>query len=158
MQPCGLADLSVGRPWENNSFPSTACPFLHSARKSLYQLSSHRISCVSCQYDRMESAPSYQKSSRALWAQPAGTSKGFAAKKVPPTGCSCQKSAHMTTLTPAKARWLPSDIFIRAFNSHRGRDNPLERATQLRGHHAHLCKNMIGRSAVFSLKIILTSS
>ena len=46
------------------------------------------------------------------WAHPASTSSGLDAREVPVTGCSCQKSAHMTTFTPPKARCDSADLFL----------------------------------------------
>ena len=84
----------------------------HSPKNELYQTSSHLISSVNCQNDRTLSWPLAQNNCSARWADPAGTSSGLDARKVPETGLNCQKSAHMTMLTPPKARSVLSALFL----------------------------------------------
>ena len=89
-------------------------PTLHSPKNELYQTSSHLMSSVSCQNDRTLSGPVCKNICSACWLEPAGTSNGLDARKVPETGLNCQKSAHMTTLIPPKARSVLSGLFLPA--------------------------------------------
>ena len=82
-------------------------PSLHSDRKLLYHTSEHLLSSRKSQKDRIVSGPSVQKISWAFRARPGGVTVGSLAMKVPVTGWSWQKSAHITKFTPPNTRVSP---------------------------------------------------
>ena len=107
-----LAAVSVGSPWKKLYMSLLRFPSRHCCKKALYQGSRHLMTSDKGQKERIDPGPVSQNMDKAFRARPGGTSKGLLQRYVPDTGCSCQKSPHITVFTPPNERFFPSGLFL----------------------------------------------
>ena len=101
-----LAAVSVGSPWKKLYMSLLRFPSRHCCKKALYQGSRHLMTSDKGQKERIDPGPVSQNMDKAFRARPGGTSKGLLQRYVPDTGCSCQKSPHITVFTPPNERFF----------------------------------------------------